>query len=466
MRTNRFNPRAIVLGACSLAVILVINWITHPENLGYIHVHPHPFWVVILLIALRYGIRESVVLSLCIAGVYSGFILFNNSEPYFFSSITLFNDFKDPFLFILVGAMVGELSETNQLIRRRYKERLRFRHRAFTKLRTKFLATEQALQIISDRISGQFADVLDLFDSVSATKTMSADATEAHMLNVLQRFLHVNSLTLFSVTGTLIVPKVHIRNGQPSVEQLPNFDHDVLIQSVLTSKKESYFDVLDESELTAHQSDVLLAGPIFNSEGHITGIVAVEDINFLHYNPTTFKLFRILLNWWGHLIEERRFLDELYAQYHHEEHIGILHYRYFLRRGKMEFTRATQYHVPLTIAVIEVEHPDRLNNSLFNELTLSISHIFHYFLEEVEMISFYKSMGQFAILYPAVSSDVVETRLQKVIEEIDRYALHPYLDTDVALTLKYAIATTQRQSNSFSELLDEVDTKLIEAKVK
>ena len=99
-----FRLISIVEVLIFLVIAFFIDSLFHP----ILSFRPHPLWIIIILIPLRYGLREGIVCALITSVVYTYFVLFPKEGVFYFSTLKLFQDFKMPLLFLIVAMVIGE----------------------------------------------------------------------------------------------------------------------------------------------------------------------------------------------------------------------------------------------------------------------------------------------------------------------------------------------------------------------
>ena len=75
-RLKTFRLSSIVETVIFIVVAIGVNKIFFPSHHGFLNVHPHPFWVIVILIAIRYGFKEGLVCAGVAGATYSAFVLF------------------------------------------------------------------------------------------------------------------------------------------------------------------------------------------------------------------------------------------------------------------------------------------------------------------------------------------------------------------------------------------------------
>ena len=109
LRLPKSTYTGIVLG---MALLVAINFLWFSGNLGFAGVNPHPFWLLVLPMAARYGFKGGMV-----SGVAAGLTLLAltklghpKASFHFFDSESL----TLPVLFVTAGILLGEIRETQK----------------------------------------------------------------------------------------------------------------------------------------------------------------------------------------------------------------------------------------------------------------------------------------------------------------------------------------------------------------
>src|SRR3990167_8919028 len=93
-----------------IAALFSINYFLLPSDMCFLKINPHPYWLPILLMASYYGVRCGFLTALIFSSLYIALYYFYNIK-----AIETFWSFKvlgQPSLFIIVGSIVGQISQT------------------------------------------------------------------------------------------------------------------------------------------------------------------------------------------------------------------------------------------------------------------------------------------------------------------------------------------------------------------
>jgi len=457
-----FRWSSVVETAIFLAIILVFNYLVHPEDPGYLSVQPHPFWVVVLLISIRYVFKESILCALIPAGAYGLYVVLLSANPYHFSALSLFSDFKNPLLFLIVAGFISgytqHLLERTQVLRTQLSDR----DREVAALNDRNQAASQALRQLEARIASEFTSILDLFAELARTKQMSSAQIKENLLDVLTRYLDVEQASYYDVERGQLLRRSTIgpedgRGSRPDPEQ------DILLAEALRSTEAAHLgQFARERDLEEYQGLSLLAGSLRSAEGEVIGVASVERMPFIDYNPHSFKLFDTILQWWSSVLDETVRLEELRAKSVYNEGLGLYNYPYFTDRIVQEFERARRFSLPMSISLLRIDSFAEVRQEQIHELRATLASIINQNISELEMTACYTSNALLAISFPISMAADAEEKMRRIMAQIDSFAFHPYQDRNKILSLSWAIADYEIGMESHQELIDRVEQKLEE----
>ena len=287
-----------------LAAVLIVNHLLHADDRAYLGTEPHPFWAIIILISIRYPFRESILAAVIAACTYSYFVLFPAAGTFHFSAISLYGDFKEPLLFLIVAGVISgytqHLTERTGVLRRLLGER----QTEVTVLRDANKASSEALRQLEARIAGESTSVLNLFEELARTKQMDSAGIKSDLVNVLETYAQAEVVTYYEVDRGHLQELFTSRTG--SEVATTNLSADILLSEALRSTDVAHLgQFLTESDLEGYTGLSLLAGALRDVDGIALGVVSIERMPFVEYNPYTFKMFETIVKWWGSILDER-----------------------------------------------------------------------------------------------------------------------------------------------------------------
>ena len=457
---RRFRWSSVVETLLFLAALLFLNHLVHPEYRGYLSVHPHPFWAIILFISIRYVFKESMLCALITASVYSFFIVFPAQGSFHFSALDLFSDFKIPLLFLIAAGLISGYAQ--HLVERTEVLRSQLRHMSqeMHELKDKNQAAAQALRRLEARIASEFTTILDLFEEAALIKQTSPAQIKRNLLEALVQYLNVEQCSYFDVERGHLVKSFSIGSNDEGQADHPP-DQDILLVEALRSTQVAHLSQFaQQADLESYQGSSLMAGSLRSATGEVMGLVSIDKLPFIDYNPHSLKLFGTMLKWWSSILDEANRLRELRAKSVFNEELELYNYTYFAGRIFQEFERARRFSLPLSLSLVRINAFDQVPSEKVDELRRTLARIMHEMLTELEMASCYKDDALVAITFPIMMAVDAEERMGQLVEQIDAFAFHPYQDPEKSLSLSWSIADYEIGMQSPEDLISKVEQNL------
>ena len=456
-----FRLSSVVETFLFLLGVYAVNRAMHPGSHGYLGVHPHPYWIIVILIAIRYPFREGMICSALVSLAYTLFVVFPDEGVYYFLTINLFSDFRDPLLFLVVGGIISGYTE--HLVRRTevYRGRLVERDTEMEVLEERNNAATEALQKLELRIAGQFTSMVDLFGSLSKTKVMGPDEIKANLLDVMRQYLNVEQCAYFDYERENLVAACQLGQGEDAAEAEVQTEGDFILMEALRTRRVAYLGhFTQQSDLERYRGSSLLAGPLLNASGKVMGVVSVGAMPFLDYNPHSFKLLETILGWWANVLEEGARLRELRERSVFDEELGLYNFTYAWNRMAEEFRRAVRFSIPLSLALLRIDDYEDVPAGKRMDLRVALARIITQQVTELEMVSCYKSDDTIAVTFPFLMGADAEEKLRQIDAGVSAYGLQPYGDSDRTLALSWVAAGYEIGMKSFEELVERAEAGL------
>ena len=162
-----------------LAICILINYLLFPKDMGFLKMPLHPFWIIIILIPIRYGLVEGLISALLAGGCYHIF------------SINLASDYSltYPLLFILTSGILGQNRDVLDRRFYRLEDRLQIISGRLEDYKKKEAAYLDTLGHFEHTIAAQFSDAMDMFKELAISKKMSPQEMKFYLLEIIKKFL-------------------------------------------------------------------------------------------------------------------------------------------------------------------------------------------------------------------------------------------------------------------------------------
>lgn len=461
LRTGRIVDlrwTSVVETVLFLAVAAAVNGLISADRPGFRGVEPHPYWIIVLLISLRYRLPEALVCATLAAGAVVLYTILPGDTGYAFSAIRIFEDFRHPVLFVLVAGVISsftqQLLERNaELSRQRQQDQ-----QDIEDLRDANQARTVALKSLEGRIASEFTSILDLFSELSLTRRMRADQIRSRLLDVLSTYVHAESVSYYEVEGNDLRRSFAI--GERAVGQVVRRADDIVLDEAIRKTEIAHLGHVPGAGDFERYEGSLLAGALRAADFRVLGVVAIESMPFVDYNPHTFKLFSTIVDWWGTVLEEQLRLEEQRQKSVFDDDLGLYNYPYFTDRLRQEFERASRFSLPMSLALVRIDDYDSIEPSSQGKLRGALAEILRENLTGLEMAARYHRDDTVAISLPITMAEDARERVSAAVEAIDLFRFAPYQDNDRLLTLNWCVVDYAIGMKNADELVQLAESDL------
>jgi len=459
-RGRGYRWTSLVETVLFIAVALVVGHLVLPDDPGYLSFDLHPFWTIVILASLRYGFREAVACAAVAALVHTWYIATPPGAVFHFSALSLFADFRDPLLYLVVAGVnsrfTQHLVERTLVLRRQLVENSE--HTA--ELEEANRAASEALHQLESRIASELTSILDLFGELARTKQMTAGQIKAHLLEVLAEHIHSERGVVYDYERGRLVRR-HVSGGAVDEGRAVNGEADVVLRESLRTA-----DVVHLGQFTGDpdpeqwSGGTVLARALRTEEGEVLGVVGVEAMPFVDYHPHTFKLFGTIVEWWSRILDERLRLDELRSRSVYDEELGLYNYAYFANRMEQEFERARRFSLPISLCLGRVQNWDDISPERTGALRQTLARIVSECVTELDLVAAYRADDTLAVAFPISMAADAEARLGAIAEQIERFDFSPYTDGERRLAMSWSTVEYEIGMESFDEMAAKAEAAM------
>lgn len=285
---------AILEIAGFLAVALAIDWFFFAGNRFY-SVQPHPFWILVLLIAAQYGTSEALL-----ATVAASFALLAWNLPPQRMDQDLYAYYlelaRNPILWLVTVVFIGEIGSRHRGRIRELLEELhesRQREATVDEAYRRVAAAKSQLEI---RVAGQMRTVVALYQAAKAIDKPQPEEVLHGVNKIVRAILDPKQHSVYLLQGQNL--EVTVTDGWPAAESYsrrytaasPLFRATIGEQRVLCAARPEDLHLLG--------NEGVIAGPLVNPEtGEVFGILKIEEIGFLDFNLSTLENFSVTCEW-------------------------------------------------------------------------------------------------------------------------------------------------------------------------
>lgn len=353
---------------------------------------PHPYWIVVLLTATRYGFGGGAF-----AGVLAS-ILFLLFKTLSIPDISV-ADFKTlsmwgkPILFFLVGVVLGEM---RQLHIKEYDELAEKRDvykNAFEKIKIKFDVLSEAKQEVDTKILSQESTLGTLYEAAQGLRTLSAESIYPAVLEILREFMEVDDCSIYLLEGTNFKLDTAIRTGKSYLPDTVPMDEGLMAIAASEKKAVSIRDVASTESMPG---GIIISAPILaDNQRHVVGVLNVEKMPFLKFTSDSVRVAGLVADWCGSSVENATVFAATKSKLIADELIDAYTYEYFKRRLKEEFIRARRYKLDLSLIMLEFPGLSNASDEGRDEVLMAFSMILKNQIREIDILFISEKPGAF-----------------------------------------------------------------------
>ncbi len=288
--------RGIAEALAGVLCLTVLGVVIH-GHWGLLDVQPHPFWILVIAIAMRYGAAPGYVAAGVASACYAFFIWVG---PGLHLQSPNIRELAQLFFLLAGGMIVSEL--------------VRSQHRYLTTLKQHSAGTDATLHDLIQRQQA-FDKVNTELEKRLITQSSSLIALYgiAKQLNVLEvqhvyAAIPVVMAEVFEAEACAIYEwregRLELRAGAPS--HLPGRKDTWDLETGLIGRAFRDARVITVRERLIHEGvdaieeePAMLAGPLLDRDGQPVGVVVVERLPFLKLNTAGLRLFETCLDWFS-----------------------------------------------------------------------------------------------------------------------------------------------------------------------
>lgn len=289
------RPTAVGVAEALLGTVAISTaGILIPRHWGLLDLQPHPLWIVVIGIAVRYGAASGYTAGAAAAASYMMFLCFT-PELHLHPPRT--PQLAQPFLLLTVGIALSELAGSQRRRLATTEARYQQAMAMFDYVVKRQRALSDQKSELERRILDQSTSLPTLYHVAKSLHVLDVEAVYQAIVEVVSSVFAAEACALYLCredglelwTGS---PQV----GRPAVLHAPT---GVLGRALRERRVVTIHDRLkDEDPLAASDDDdpVVMAGPLLD-RGQILGIVAVERLPFERLSRASTRTFQLILDW-------------------------------------------------------------------------------------------------------------------------------------------------------------------------
>lgn len=396
-----------------------------PGQWQFLGVQPHPLWLVVLAIAIRYGAPSGYVAGGAAAASLT-LALWLRPEARFAPLST--GDLVQPFLFVAVAIVV---SHAIQGRRQRLADLEAARGAAAETLRTvttRYATLAEVKAELEKQIVGLPDSVTTLYEVAKQLETLDAEALRPALLALVARFLGAESCTLYRIDGARLTPLAHLP-ADDRCDTRADAPSGLIAEAIRTGQVVTLRDRLVRAGPAALAAEpVIAAGPLKDGAGAVVGAVAIERLPFLHLTPTNIRLFGMILDWGSTALQNADRYARTQARRLVDETTGAYLPAHTMRLASEESLRSQRYGTPLALVTVQIADFAAVRAAARADLLATTVAVAQLSLRAMDIIGHHADAGAFLLILPMTEAEQAEKVAARIAANLHSLALRPYHD--------------------------------------
>jgi hypothetical protein len=289
-----FLRDGILLAGAAIA----FGYIATPNNPFMTGVSAHPYFVVVVLLAARYGMIAGLISTTALTVIY---ILGGLAQPGDNSAIPPLLEsphvitISGLFLFaVIIGAFSDAFRHRIKIVEAKIQDQ-KEHLTALNKQNELLIQTNRELR---NRIMEESPSFQTLFEMAHKLCTRNGQIVYSVVLDILEEHLQAERSAFYLVKGNMLQLAACI--GWDKVleqDQILSIDHCKMIKQAISEKKlVSLRDFVYRDERTL--GDRIVAAPVCSqTDGKVIGVITIEKIPFDRFTPQSLRILSLVADW-------------------------------------------------------------------------------------------------------------------------------------------------------------------------
>ncbi len=388
-------------------VIIGLGHAIRPDDSFLLEIHPHPLWLPVLLIAVRYGQPLGTIAGLVCAGLHLLGLSLRGlavEEAFHLDPFALLV----PALYVVVGTVIAEWTGSRPYREQYFRQRIQELHERLKASEARRGEMEMAYRQVEGRVAGQTNTFISLYESAARLDSLQSEEIYAGLLSILRQYLSVEEAGVWVVDARGELRRVAPEGRGDAA--LPPIGRAVLrTASVVTLRDMA-------SRTGAPAPGGLMAGPLRAGDQKVEAIVVIESMSFVGFTRTAEKLFQLLLDWTSRSLATARQLEEAQRRDVQEARLDLRSETYLRSRAEEEIALAVRRGSDL--ALLTCRMPSAIAEETQARLQIVLARVFRRLTRVSDVVAYFDEAAAFVLLLPDVDAERVKVVRSKLAEAV------------------------------------------------
>jgi len=266
-----------------------------PGHWGLLDLQPHPLWLVVLAIAIRYGAPGGYAGGTCAAAGYCLLIRLQPGAP---AGMLSAHQLLQPALLFAGGAIVGELVQGRQQRLARAAEALRSTTGALQSLAAQYQILQEVQDELEQRIVSQPTSIASLYGAAKQLSSLDHSAVCLAAVNLVAEYLSAEACSLYLERDGRLLWQAGTPAKQAGRWYVLDTNEPLVSQALSEHRVATIHEqIMQGVGPMTEELQTIMVGPLLDGAGSVRGAVVIERLPFLKLSPANVQLFALLVDW-------------------------------------------------------------------------------------------------------------------------------------------------------------------------
>lgn len=423
----------------------------------------NPLWIVIFLIAGRYGTAPGVFAGLLCSAYY---IYASLIENFFYGNFSISNSDRTViFSFLFFSAMLGQMYDRILNSYRKLSTDHNDLQDQFNNLLTHHWALQKANVELEKRFVRRQTTMKSLYDMARNLESLEHNALYLGVIDILERFIKARRCCFYLIkpdkSFELVARSGYNEADLKTLISKPSIN-SLCQKAVHSEAAVSFLDGHEEQTSLPEAERCLIAAPIRHETTHeLLGLITVDEAPVLSFNAGNMRIINMITDWTSRALIKSNMVDELKEKEIDESKTGTYSYRFFNTRLAEEASRFMRHSTPFSVAVLRINNFSEIDQKSLETLNQSLREVFSRSIRFHDLICRYRDESMFAILFPLSDEAEGGFHLRRLGGNLAAAALKPYGD-DTPLSFSIFLQTVkENQPETMYRLKPEAGAEIV-----
>jgi hypothetical protein len=411
---------ALVEMALFFAIMLVLDLVLGSGDRFY-HVSPHPFWIIVLLVACQYGTVEGLATALAATFI----LLFGNMPEQSIQQDMysyLFSVALTPLLWLIAAVSLGELRLRHVRERTRLQQELASAQEREDKITQSYQWVRDLKEKLELRIAGQLRSSVTTYQAARQMESLSPQDVIGGLQELVSAVLNPDKFSIYTLDA----------NGLTTVLTQGWRDTDTYARN-FPARSEFYRAVIGSRQLlcavnTEHEQLLagqgVLAGPLVDrASGEVMGVLKIEKLGFTDLNLSSIETFGAICEWAGMAMANARKYQLAKSDSIVSPDNNLHTASYFRRHSEYITALGKRVGFNVTMVLVKLANGDAMTEENRVRVARMLSESVQKVLRQVDLAFDYQGTSEeYSIILPATDRKGAEIVLDKIRRELGQRA--------------------------------------------